>query len=67
AVLFMEPNNFVHGGVRLNLAGREPQGCVQPNEVDAVLIRWRIAGVAKAVTWRMNVDRLTEAFALPLS
>ena len=27
----MEPNNFVHGGVRLNLAGREPQGCVQPN------------------------------------
>jgi len=33
---FMEPNNFVHGGVRLNLAGREPQGWVQPNEVDAV-------------------------------
>ena len=33
---FMEPNNFVHGGVRLNLAGREPQGCVQTNEVDAV-------------------------------
>jgi predicted AlkP superfamily phosphohydrolase/phosphomutase len=33
---FMEPNNTVYGGVRLNLAGREPMGCVQPDEVDAV-------------------------------
>ena len=32
----MEPNNFVYGGVRLNLAGREPRGCVQPNEVEPV-------------------------------
>ena len=33
---FVEPNNYVNGGVRLNLAGREPRGCVQPDEVDAV-------------------------------
>jgi predicted AlkP superfamily phosphohydrolase/phosphomutase len=33
---FMEPNNSVIGGIRLNLAGREPQGCVQPDDVDAV-------------------------------
>ena len=49
-MLFMEPNNFVHGGVRLNLAGREPQGCVQPNEVDAVLNRWPICWRVNAVT-----------------
>lgn len=33
---FVEPNNSVYGGVRLNLAGREPNGCVQPSEVDRV-------------------------------
>ncbi len=33
---FGEPNNFVYGGVRLNLAGREPQGSVQPHEIDRV-------------------------------
>ncbi|MGH6959415.1 MAG: hypothetical protein ACREE7_02935 [Dongiaceae bacterium] len=31
---FLEPNNSVYGGVRLNLAGREPRGCVQPSEID---------------------------------
>ena len=36
---FVEPNNYVYGGVRLNLAGREPNGCVQPDEVDRVCAR----------------------------
>jgi len=31
---FMAPNNSVYGGVRLNLAGREPRGRVEPNEVE---------------------------------
>lgn len=33
---FMEPNNSVIAGVRLNVAGREPNGCVRPDEIDAV-------------------------------
>ena len=36
---FLEPNNYVYGGVRLNIAGREPNGCVQPDEIDAVVKR----------------------------
>lgn len=36
---FMEPNNFVYGGVRLNLRGREPHGRVNPAEADALLGR----------------------------
>ena len=36
---FLEPNNYVYGGVRLNLAGRERNGCVQPHEVDQVCKR----------------------------
>ncbi len=36
---FVEPNNYVYGGVRLNLAGREPNGRVQPDEVDRVCAR----------------------------
>src|SRR5262249_7030670 len=36
---FMEPNNTVYGGIRLNLAGREPMGCVSPAEVDDVCRR----------------------------
>lgn len=34
---FWEPNNTVHGGVRINLAGREPRGVVQPHEVDDLI------------------------------
>ena len=34
---FTVPNNDVHGGIRVNLAGREPQGIVQPGaEYDAL-------------------------------
>jgi predicted AlkP superfamily phosphohydrolase/phosphomutase len=36
---FLEPNNYVYGGVRFNMAGREPNGCVQPDELDAVVKR----------------------------
>jgi predicted AlkP superfamily phosphohydrolase/phosphomutase len=33
---FLEPNNSVYGGVRLNVMGREPRGCVQPGDIDMV-------------------------------
>ena len=33
---YVEPNNSVIGGLRLNVVGREPNGCVRPEEVDAV-------------------------------
>ncbi len=36
---FLEPNNSVFGGVRLNLVGREPQGCVEPADFDRVCRR----------------------------
>jgi predicted AlkP superfamily phosphohydrolase/phosphomutase len=36
---FVEPNNAVYGGVRFNLAGREPSGCVRPEEVDRLCAR----------------------------
>jgi predicted AlkP superfamily phosphohydrolase/phosphomutase len=36
---FAEPNNTVFGGIRLNLAGREPRGVVHPEEVDALCAR----------------------------
>ncbi len=48
---FVEPNNYVYGGVRLNLAGREPNGCVAPHEVDRVCKR--LADDLMALT---NVD-----------
>jgi predicted AlkP superfamily phosphohydrolase/phosphomutase len=38
---YNEPNNTVFGGVRLNLVGREPQGCVRREDVDAVCDRLR--------------------------
>jgi predicted AlkP superfamily phosphohydrolase/phosphomutase len=34
---FVEPNNSVFAGVRLNLAGREPHGCVQRDKAGAVV------------------------------
>jgi predicted AlkP superfamily phosphohydrolase/phosphomutase len=36
---FLEPNNYVMGGIRLNLIGREPSGHVAPDEVDVVCRR----------------------------
>lgn len=34
---FLAPNNTVYGGVRLNLIGREPQGRVSPENLDAIV------------------------------
>jgi len=34
---FLEPNNTVYGGIRLNLIGREPRGRVQPEAADALI------------------------------
>lgn len=40
ARFYLAPNNFVFGGVRINLAGREPQGRVQPGaEYEAICDR----------------------------
>lgn len=33
---FAAPNNCVYGGIRFNLAGREPRGCVAPEEVESL-------------------------------
>jgi len=33
---FAAPNNSVYGGIRFNLAGREPRGCVAPEEVETL-------------------------------
>jgi predicted AlkP superfamily phosphohydrolase/phosphomutase len=33
---FATPNNCVYGGVRFNLAGREPSGCVAPAEAETL-------------------------------
>lgn len=48
---YLSPNNFVVAGIRLNLVGREPQGCVQPDEVPSLTDRLR-ADLADLV----NVD-----------
>jgi predicted AlkP superfamily phosphohydrolase/phosphomutase len=32
---YMQHNNTAYGGIRLNLAGREPNGCVDPADADA--------------------------------
>jgi predicted AlkP superfamily phosphohydrolase/phosphomutase len=48
---FMTPNNFVVGGVRLNLAGREPCGRVAPAETETVAAR--LAADLRAL---VNVD-----------
>jgi predicted AlkP superfamily phosphohydrolase/phosphomutase len=48
---FKEPNNTVYGGVRLNLMGREPKGCVRPEEVDAL-----IAEITEGLLELVNVD-----------
>ena len=37
----LAPNNFVVAGIRLNLVGREPRGCVQPDQVAGLVERLR--------------------------
>ena len=36
---FLAPNNYIYGGIRLNLAGREPEGRVAADEVDTLCAR----------------------------
>jgi predicted AlkP superfamily phosphohydrolase/phosphomutase len=36
---FTIPNNHTHGGIRVNLEGREPEGKVRPEELDSFLDR----------------------------
>jgi hypothetical protein len=48
---FLEPNNYVTGGIRLNLAGREPCGRVAPG--DAHRVADRLAADLRAL---VNVD-----------
>lgn len=38
-LFFMQPNNTVFGGVRLNLKGREPRGLIEASEFDAMCAR----------------------------
>ena len=48
---FREPNETVYGGVRLNVIGREPNGCVEPHDVERVCARLR-----KDLLALVNVD-----------
>lgn len=62
-LFFQEPNNSVYGGIRLNLAGREPQGRVRPEEADR-LLRWLEEGLRALVnvdTGRAAVTGVTRA------
>ena len=59
---YPNPNNFVYGGVRINLAGREPAGRVRPGpEFDAVCDRLRsdLLDVINVDTGRPMVDAVT--------
>jgi predicted AlkP superfamily phosphohydrolase/phosphomutase len=48
---FSAPNNFVYGGVRLNLMGREPRGRVRPEDADGVM-----AQLAQDLLALVNLD-----------
>jgi predicted AlkP superfamily phosphohydrolase/phosphomutase len=48
---FVEPNNTVFSGIRLNLVGREPLGKIRPDEVDAVC-----AALTEDLMALVNVD-----------
>jgi predicted AlkP superfamily phosphohydrolase/phosphomutase len=48
---FLEPNNSVYGGVRLNVKGREPQGLVHPEAMDALCDR-----IAEDLLQIVNLD-----------
>jgi predicted AlkP superfamily phosphohydrolase/phosphomutase len=59
---YPNPNNFVYGGVRMNLVGREPQGRVRPGaEFDAVCDRLAadLLDLVNVETGRPVVDAVT--------
>ncbi|HEY0411542.1 MAG TPA: alkaline phosphatase family protein [Allosphingosinicella sp.] len=49
---FAAPNNSVYGGIRFNLAGREPQGRVRPDELDGLVaeLERELLGLTNAAT-----------------
>jgi predicted AlkP superfamily phosphohydrolase/phosphomutase len=51
---FAVPNNDSHGGIRINLAGREPAGCVRPEDLDRTIdeLRARLATFVNEETGR---------------
>ena len=59
---YPNPNNFVYGGVRINLVDREPDGRVRPGaEFDSVCDRLRadLLDVINVATGRPMVDAVT--------
>jgi predicted AlkP superfamily phosphohydrolase/phosphomutase len=60
---FQEPNNSVYGGVRLNLAGREPRGRVRADEADRLLrsIEEDLRALVNVDTGRAAVVAVTRA------
>lgn len=60
------PNNELYGGVRLNIAGREPRGIVQPDEVAGV-VAWlerELLALREPDTGRRIVRRVLKASEL---
>ena len=60
---FQVPNNSVVGGVRLNLAGREPQGVVPPGEAERMLamLERELLALVNEATGRPAVLKITRA------
>jgi predicted AlkP superfamily phosphohydrolase/phosphomutase len=57
---FAVPNNDAHGAVRINLAGREPEGCVQPDELEQTIAHLRdgLMGFINEETGRPVVEAI---------
>jgi predicted AlkP superfamily phosphohydrolase/phosphomutase len=60
------PNNELYGGVRLNIAGREPRGRVKPEDVEAVSawLERELLALREPDTGRRIVRRVLRASAL---
>jgi predicted AlkP superfamily phosphohydrolase/phosphomutase len=57
---FAVPNNDAHGAVRINLAGREPEGCVQPADLEDAIddLREGLMGFINEDTGRPVVEAI---------
>jgi predicted AlkP superfamily phosphohydrolase/phosphomutase len=57
---FMEPNNFVYGGIRFNLAGREPHGQVEAADLPQLAKRLErdLKAIVNVVTGDPIIERL---------
>ena len=60
---FLAPNNFVYGGIRFNLRGREPRGLVEPAEIDGWCDRLEqdLQEIVNEATGRPIIRRLIRA------